>query len=54
MRIGRRTIIPLVLLLGVAASALAGTEMSVAVAHASTGQSHVVAVSFSPDTFYHD
>jgi len=54
MRIGRRIIIPAILALGVAGSALVGAEISAAAAHASSAGAHVSAVSISPDTFYHD
>jgi len=53
MRIGRGVIIPAILALAVAGSALAGAEISVAVAHASTATTHVVAVSSNPATYYH-
>jgi hypothetical protein len=52
MRIGRRIIIPAVLLLGVAASALVGAEMSAAATHAPSSHVQVTAASAGPDTFY--
>jgi hypothetical protein len=54
MRIGRSVIISVLLALGVAGSAVAGAEISAAVAHPSNAPAHVSAVSVNPDTFYHD
>jgi hypothetical protein len=53
MRIGRRIIIPTILALGMAASALAGAKISAAAEHASNADVHAVAVSASPSTLYH-
>ena len=52
MRIGRRIIIPAILVLGVAASALAGTEISAAAAHAPSSQVQTTAASAGPNTMY--
>jgi hypothetical protein len=52
MRIGRRIIIPTILALGMAASALAGAKISAAADHAASAHVHVTAVSASPDTLY--
>jgi hypothetical protein len=52
MRIGRRIVIPTILALGVAASALAGAKISAATDHASSSHVHAVAVSDSPNTYY--
>jgi hypothetical protein len=54
MRIGRRIIIPTILALGVAASALAGAKISAAAEHASSAHVHAEAVSASPNTLYHN
>jgi hypothetical protein len=53
MRIGRGIIIPAILALAVAGSAVAGAEISVAVAHPAAANAHVAAVSFNPDTYMH-
>lgn len=53
MRIGRGVIIPAILAIAFAGSALAGAEVSAAVAHSAPASAHVVAVSISPDTYYH-
>ena len=53
MRIGRSVIIPAILALAVAGSALAGAEISAAVAHTPSAPAHVSAVSNSPNTYYH-
>ncbi len=50
MRIGRRTIIPALLVLGTAASLLAGPAVSTASAQAS---SHLAAHSATTDVYYH-
>jgi hypothetical protein len=54
MRIGRAVIIPAILALGVAAAALAGSEMATAATHAAGTHVHVSAVSANPDTMYRD
>jgi hypothetical protein len=53
MRIGRGIIIPAILALAVAGSALAGAEVSAAVAHSATVNAHVSAVPVSPNTYLH-
>lgn len=53
MRIRRVLVIPSILALAVAGSALAGAEISAAVVHTSTAPVQVSAVSISPNTFYH-
>ena len=52
MRIGRRIVIPTIIALGVAASALAGAKISAGAEHASTAQVHTVAASANPNTLY--
>jgi hypothetical protein len=52
MRIGRRIIIPTILALGMAASALAGAKISAAAEHASSAHVHAEAVSANPNTLY--
>ena len=54
MRIGRAIIIPAILALGVAGSALPGPVIAVAAAHAPSVHVQAVAASFAPDTYYHD
>jgi hypothetical protein len=54
MRIGRKIIIPSILALGVAAAVLAGSEISVAAAHASGTHVQATAYAASPDTLYHN
>jgi hypothetical protein len=52
MRIGRAVIIPAILALGVAAAALAGTEMATTATHASSTQVHVSADSSNPNVMF--
>jgi hypothetical protein len=51
MRIGRTIIIPAILALGVAGSALSGSAMSTASGHAPTA--HVLAAGATPGIYYH-
>ena len=53
MHIARAIIIPAILALGVAGSALSASEMAVAAVHASGVHVQVVASSASPVTFHH-
>jgi hypothetical protein len=53
MRIGRTIIIPAILALGVAGAALAGSEVSAAVAHTSGSHVQATASSAGPDLLYH-
>jgi hypothetical protein len=52
MRIGRAVIIPAILALGVAAAALAGSEMATTATHASVAHVQVSAASSGPDTMF--
>lgn len=52
MRIGRRILIPAVLLLGVAASALVGAELSASAAHVPSSHVQITAASAGSDTMY--
>ena len=52
MRIGRAVIIPVILALGVAAAALAGSEMAATATHATGTQVHVSADSSNPNVMY--
>jgi hypothetical protein len=54
MRIGRAVIIPAILALGVAAAALAGSEMATAAAHAPAVHAQVSAASSNPGIMYRD
>jgi hypothetical protein len=53
MRIRRVLIIPAILALGVAGSALSGSAMAFAAGHAPSVQVQVAAASGHPDTYYH-
>jgi hypothetical protein len=52
MRIGRSIVIPTILALGVAASALAGAKISAAAEHAPSTHVEATAASTSPNTLY--
>jgi hypothetical protein len=54
MRVGRAIIIPAILALGVAGSALSGAGIAVAAGHAPSAHVQAVAASAAPATFYHD
>jgi hypothetical protein len=53
MRIGRRIVIPTILALGVAASALAGAKISAVADHASSAHAQAAAASSTSNTLYH-
>jgi hypothetical protein len=52
MRIGRDIIIPAILALGLAGSALVGSEMSVATPQTASGHVQVAVVSTNPNILY--
>jgi hypothetical protein len=54
MRVGRATILPAILTLGLAGSVLTGSAMSVIAGLAPTAQVQVIVAAASPAVHYHD